>query len=235
MRTFETPKKMLAANQSVELTGCYIEAFGNLVQIRPARCRQVHLIVRHRRYRMDWEMITVFTIMSIVFGGLMGLMSKSLIQGLFFILLFMGLVLTAALILITGYDGIFMWIAGPLTTLVPFYIIIKFKYPDKLSELNKKLKPSKELHENSDGEFISGGTTMNGVNVPKSNAVSIAKKWATWPAGFGALVGISGVMKGSGTLIGKMLLSVIVAGTLALILGGITFVVVYGFLKLRGR
>jgi len=92
---------------------------------------------------MDWEMITVFSIMSIVFGGLMGLMSKSLIEGLFFILLFMGLVVTAALVLITGYDGIFVWIAGPLLTLSPFYIIIKFKYPEKLSELNKKLKPSK--------------------------------------------------------------------------------------------
>ena len=89
---------------------------------------------------MDWEMITVFLIMSIVFGGLMGLISKSLIHGLFFLLLALGLVLTAALILITGYDGIFVWIVGPLITTGPFYIIIKFKYPDKLSKLNKELR-----------------------------------------------------------------------------------------------
>jgi hypothetical protein len=34
----------------------------------------------------------------------------------------------------------------------------------------------------------------------KSNAVTIAKKWAMWPAGFGAFVGMSDVMKGAGTL-----------------------------------
>jgi len=68
----------------------------------------------------------------------------------------------------------------------------------------------------------------------KSNAVTIAKKWAMWSAGFGTLVGVSGIMKGAGTLIGKILLSAIVAGTLAVILGGITFLVVYGAVKLRG-
>ena len=78
---------------------------------------------------------------------------------------------------------------------------------------------------------------MNGDNGSrsKSNAVTIAKKWATWPAGFGALVGVGGAMKGSSTFVGKMLLSAIGAGTLALILGGTTFLVVYGFLKLRGQ
>ncbi|MBW2430047.1 MAG: hypothetical protein JRF56_13875, partial [Deltaproteobacteria bacterium] len=69
----------------------------------------------------------------------------------------------------------------------------------------------------------------------KSNAVTIAKKWAMWPAGFGAFVGMSDVMKGAGTLIGKTLLSAIVAVILAFILGGITFLAVYMFLKLRGR
>ena len=78
---------------------------------------------------------------------------------------------------------------------------------------------------------------MNGDNGLRSkpNSASIAKKWAMWPAGFGVLVGVGGAMKGSSTFVGKMLLSAIVAGTLALILGGTTFLVVYGFLKLRGR
>jgi len=187
---------------------------------------------------MDWEMITVFSIMSILFGGLMGLMSKSIIHGLFFILLFSGFVVTVVLVLITGYDGIFVWIAGPLITLVPFYFIIKLKHPEKLIKLNNKLKSKQQVDKNSDGELINRGITMhkdNGLRSKSNAAVTIAKKWALWSAGFGALVGISGVMKGSGTLIGKMLLSAIVAGTLALIFGGITFLVIYGFLKLRGR
>ena len=69
----------------------------------------------------------------------------------------------------------------------------------------------------------------------KPNAVSIAKKLAKWAAGFGVLVGVGSAMKGSSTLIGKIRLSAIVAGTLAFILSGTTFLVVYGFLKLRGR
>jgi hypothetical protein len=187
---------------------------------------------------MDWEMITIFTILAIVVGGLMGLIYKSLFQALFFILSFMGLVVTAALILITGYDGIFVWIAGPLITIAPFYVIIKFKYPETLLKLNNELKPNQQVREKNDDELINRGTTMNvgnGLNSKSNAAISIAKKWAMWPAGFGALVGVSGVMKGSESLIGKILLSAIVAGTLALILGGITFLVVYGFLKLRGR
>ena len=62
----------------------------------------------------------------------------------------------------------------------------------------------------------------NGLRSRSNAAVTIAKKWAIWSAGFGALFGVSGVLKGSGTLIGKMLLSAIVAGILALISGGIT-------------
>ena len=62
-----------------------------------------------------------------------------LILGLFFALIGMGLTLTAALILITGYDGIFVWIAGPLIMVGPFYIFLLIKYPDKLKELDDKL------------------------------------------------------------------------------------------------
>lgn len=69
----------------------------------------------------------------------------------------------------------------------------------------------------------------------KPNAVSTAKKLAKWAAGFGVLVGVGGAMKGSSTFVGKMLLSAIGAGTLVLILGGTTFLVVYGFLKLKGQ
>jgi len=50
----------------------------------------------------------------------------------------MGLTLTAAISLATGYDGIFVWIAGPLITVGPFYIILLIKYPDKLKELDDK-------------------------------------------------------------------------------------------------
>lgn len=69
----------------------------------------------------------------------MGLFYKSLIVGLFFTILSMGLVLTTALILVTKYDGVFVWIAGPLITVGPFYIILKTKYPDKLKQLNQEL------------------------------------------------------------------------------------------------
>lgn len=63
---------------------------------------------------------------------------------------------------------------------------------------------------------------MNGDNGlhSKANAVSTAKKLAKWAAGFGVLVGVGGAMKGSSTFVGKMLLSAIGAGTLAIILGG---------------
>lgn len=73
-------------------------------------------------------------------------------------------------------------------------------------------------------EFVDSST--------KPNAAAIAKKWATWPAAFGAVVGMSGAMKGSASPLGKMLLGTITAGMLALILGGITFIVVYCFLKI---
>ena len=78
---------------------------------------------------------------------------------------------------------------------------------------------------------------MNGDNElhSKPNAVSTAKKLAKLAAIFGVLVGVGGAMKGSSTFVGKMLLSAIGAGTLVLILGGTTFLVVYGFLKLKGR
>ena len=81
---------------------------------------------------MDWVMIIVFTVMSVILGVFIGHLYKSLICGLFFTLLGMGLTLTAALILVTGYDGVFVWIAGPLITVGPFYIILKTKYPNKL-------------------------------------------------------------------------------------------------------
>lgn len=67
----------------------------------------------------------------------------------------------------------------------------------------------------------------------KSSAFSIAGKWAKWPAAVGFIVGVSGVMKGSGTLIGKILRSAILSAMLAIILGGITFLIVYVYLKLR--
>ena len=69
----------------------------------------------------------------------------------------------------------------------------------------------------------------------KSDAFTVAKKWAAWSAGFGVFVGISGAMKGSATIPGKMLLGGFVGGTMAIILGGITFLLVYGALKLQGR
>ena len=85
---------------------------------------------------MDWTMIIVFTVMSVILGVLLGSLHKSLICGLFFTLIGMGLTLTAALILFTGYDGVFVWIAGPLITVGPFYIILLIKYPDKLKEMD---------------------------------------------------------------------------------------------------
>jgi len=59
---------------------------------------------------MDWTMIIVFTVMSIVFGVFFWFFDKSFICGLFFTLIGMGLTLTAAISLTTGYDGIFVWI-----------------------------------------------------------------------------------------------------------------------------
>jgi hypothetical protein len=49
------------------------------------------------------------------------------------------------------------------------------------------------------------------------------------------MVGISAVMKGSGSLFGKLLMSGAVGGILALVLGGVTFLSVYGVHRLRGR
>lgn len=89
---------------------------------------------------MDWEMIIVFSIMSLVCGGFMGLIYRSILGGVFFILFFLGLVVTAAIILATQYDGIPVWIVGPLTTLVPFWAVMKFKYPDRWRQLNEELK-----------------------------------------------------------------------------------------------
>ncbi len=88
---------------------------------------------------MDWTMITVFTVLSVILGVSLGFFHKSIILGLFFALIGMGLTLIAALILITGYDGIFVWIAGPLIMVGPFYIFLLIKYPDKLKELDDKL------------------------------------------------------------------------------------------------
>jgi len=89
---------------------------------------------------VDYEMIIIFSVMSIVFGGIFGLLYRSLLLGLFFVLLFLGLVVTTALSLVTKYDGVLVWIAGPLTTLVPFWAVLKFKYPDKWKQLNEVLK-----------------------------------------------------------------------------------------------
>lgn len=88
---------------------------------------------------MDWTMIIVFTVMSVILGVLIGYLDKSLICGLFFALIGLGLTLTAAISLATGYDGIFVWIAGPLITVGPFYIILLIKYPNKLKDLDDRL------------------------------------------------------------------------------------------------
>jgi len=86
---------------------------------------------------MDWKMIIVFTALSIVLGIMNGLIRKSFFYGLFFTLIGLGLTLTAFLILVTGYDGILVWIAGPLIIVGPFYIILLIKYPNKLKELDQ--------------------------------------------------------------------------------------------------
>jgi hypothetical protein len=92
---------------------------------------------------MDWEMIIVFSVMSLVLGILVGLIRGSFIEGSFFVLVGIGLTVTAVIILITGYDGIIVWVAGPLVTIAPFIIILKIKYPHKLKELDERLKNRK--------------------------------------------------------------------------------------------
>jgi len=72
-------------------------------------------------------------------------------------------------------------------------------------------------------------------SVARAEAFSAAKKWASWLAGLGAMVGISAVMKGSGSIVGKLLLGAAAGGILALMLGGVTFLLVYGVQRLRGR
>ncbi|MFH1994441.1 MAG: hypothetical protein ABIJ24_01915, partial [Nitrospinota bacterium] len=64
-------------------------------------------------------------------------------------------------------------------------------------------------------------------NVPKSTPAVTALKWARWTAAFGLLVGISAAMKGSASILGKIMLGAIVGGVLALLFGGITFGIVY--------
>ena len=91
---------------------------------------------------MDWQMLTVFPVLSLGAGMYMGLLSRSLLQAAFYTLFGFGLVLTTALMGITKYDGILVWLAGPVITLGPFLLVLKLKYPKQLQKLNDSLKGS---------------------------------------------------------------------------------------------
>lgn len=67
----------------------------------------------------------------------------------------------------------------------------------------------------------------------KASPKSVALKWARWPAVFGMIVGISAAMKGSASLVDKIILGIMTGGLLALILGGTTFAIVFLAVKIR--
>lgn len=89
---------------------------------------------------MDWEMIIVFFVMMIFFGAVMGWQKNSVLAGFAFFLMGLGLISTAAIIMLTGYDGIWVWVVGIFITYAPFLLLLKFKYPEKYVQLQKDMK-----------------------------------------------------------------------------------------------
>lgn len=88
---------------------------------------------------MSWEMIIVFTLLSVAMGLFMGF-TENFRVGLFFFLLGMGLTMSAFIMMLTNDDGFLAWVSGPVITFLPFYFILKKKYPHKLKQLNDDLK-----------------------------------------------------------------------------------------------
>ena len=86
---------------------------------------------------MDWEWIMLFAIGSVVAGVMIGCFEKKLLLGVFITLFFLGFIITAVIIMTTGYDGIFVWLAGPAITTGPFLLVLKFRYPEKWFQLYK--------------------------------------------------------------------------------------------------
>ena len=73
-----------------------------------------------------------------------------------------------------------------------------------------------------------------GENEPTTSSSSpkdTALKWAEWAAGLSFVIWISAVMKGTASLLDKMLLGVIFGGLLAALLGGVTYTIVFLVVK----
>ena len=67
-------------------------------------------------------------------------MKKSVLVGISVFVMGMGLIVTAIIIMLTDYDGIWVWFIGIIITYTPFILTLKYKYPEKYVQLNKDWK-----------------------------------------------------------------------------------------------